>query len=178
MIASTHLAVGAVSGLWGIRLCKIKNFYWALATAFVVGTASHLLCDSIPHNERIYNSSFDTLPVLLPELAVVSSVIFWIVYRRRLSLGLIFAGIAGAAWMDAFSMINKSLGGNSLLKPVVVFHDLFHSPQEPNLIFSLTVQAVIAVVFLKLLHKFSAEAMVKVQVLPRTIVEANNSRAE
>ena len=146
MIAVTHLAVGAAAGLWSARLAgTIIPFESPSAqlaiqtgTALVIGTASHIVLDAIPHNDEIYKTGCGTALVLIPELVVVLSVIFGLVIFRNLSPIIIFAGVIGAAWLDLFSMLG-------IMHSV---HGIFHSAHDPGMIGSLITQLVIAVIAL------------------------------
>lgn len=161
MIATTHLAVGATTGLWAGRLVGgwvsdnlSADEAWSallktavqLGTAFVVGTISHLVLDATPHNEAIYHSRYGVKPILALELGVIFSIVFWICHTRSLSFLVIFFGMAGGAWLDCLSMLrDTALSSNTLLNLVIQFHDYCHATSESGPMPSLPLQFLIAV---------------------------------
>lgn len=146
LIATTHLAVGAVAGLWSSRLVAglvssesaPAQITVQAGIAFLVGTISHVVLDSIPHNDGIYKTAHGTASILVPELVIIFSVIFGIAVLKNLSPVIIFAGLVGAAWLDVFSMFG-------LMSST---HSGFHSLRNPGLVGSLVTQLVIAVIAL------------------------------
>ena len=99
MIATTHLAVGAASGL------AVQNLLYPDASAgekvlisFVAGFLSHLVLDAVPHREY----TADGL-LLWTILAVEIAAVFLCVlspHNNRLVNLIIFAGMAGGALPD------------------------------------------------------------------------------
>lgn len=143
MIATTHLAVGAAIGLWSSRMAagyvssepELVQVVVKAGTAFFAATISHIVLDSIPHNDGIYKTTYGAAPVLGPELVIIFSAILWITILKDLDSVVIFAGLIGAAWLDVLSMLGFSLS----------IHDSFHSLRNPGLIGSLAVQLFIIV---------------------------------
>ncbi len=152
MIATTHLAVGATTGLWCGRLVgRLVGFESELlqiAAALVVGTVSHIVLDAIPHNDAIYATSRKPA-ILAIELAIIFSVIFWVASFRNLNFLIIFSGMVGAAWLDCFR--DSMPYGNVFFGPVVEFFHRFHSQAKPGPIPSLSIQILIAIVALSFL---------------------------
>ncbi len=146
MIATIHLAVGAAVGIWSARLAgtlvvhKPPPVQLAVqaGAALVAGTLSHLALDAIPHNDGIYKTSLGTAPVLMPELIIIFGVISWFVMLRGLDPVIVFAGIVGAAWLDAFHMLGITI-------PI---HKVLHTVHKQGLIGSTIVQLVITIVAL------------------------------
>ena len=108
LIASVHLAVGALGGKIvhkpGIGS---KNNYLKLVlifTSFVIGLISHLIMDLFPHQE------YGTWPWLI----VITET--WVVFLLVFPYGqdsferlLVFSGISGAAFPDLLSRLNSGL---------------------------------------------------------------------
>ena len=146
MIATTHLAVGAAVGLWGARLAGAFTIYnppfvrpiVQTGVAFLAGALSHFMLDAIPHNDGIYKTALGTTSVLIPELAVVFSIILGLVLSKELDPVMVFAGMAGAAWFDLFDMLGIA----------VPIHEVLHSAHKPGLVGSMIVQLIIAIVAL------------------------------
>lgn len=146
MIATTHLAVGAAVGLWGSRLAVLTiepesdpvEAAVQIGTAFILATCSHLVLDAMPHNDEIYRTAYGTAPILAIELAIIFSIIFFVIQLRNLSALIIFSGLVGAAWLDVFSMFGWTTS----------IHEYFHSLHRLSMFWSLITQVLIAIVSL------------------------------
>ena len=99
MIATTHLAVGAASGLAAQSLLSSEADMTEKAIiAFTVGFISHLVLDAIPHREYAV-SGFTLWAILSVEIAAVFLLILSPSNQLITSL-IIFAGMAGGALPD------------------------------------------------------------------------------
>ena len=157
MIANIHLAVGAAAGLWSAKLAgglvdsesTAVQTAVQLGSAFVVGTATHLVLDAIPHNEGMYETALGKWPVLATELVVIFNAIFWLSYLRELDYLIVFFGMAGGAWLDFVRLLlDAGLPNNFLLSAVTDFHYYFHAQHMPEPFPGLPIQILIAVVAL------------------------------
>lgn len=154
MIATTHLAVGAAAGLWSGRFVggligsesALVQTVVSVGTAFLIGTASHLVLDAIPHSDAFYHSKYGELPILATELVIIFNVIFWLCCARDLGFLVVFFGMAGGAWLDCLAMLQDlPLFNNHLTALINQFHGYCHSAIQAEPILSLAIQILIAV---------------------------------
>lgn len=150
MIATTHLAVGAATGLLGVKLAgrfmssmasTLKQDSIRIGIAFFVATVSHFILDTIPHSDGIYNTKYGVAWVLMFELGIILGIILVLVILHNLNPVIIFAALVGAAWPDVTSFLGWTL----------TLHESTHSLQRPELVGSLFGQVFIAIVALTLL---------------------------
>lgn len=160
MIAAAHLAMGAAAGLWGAKAVSgliDSDSEWVrtvvqVGSAFVAGTATHLMLDAVPHNEGMYNTFMGKWPVLATELVIIFNLIFWLCSTKELSYLVIFFGMAGGAWLDfVHLMLDAGFPNNFLLSTAMDVHSYFHSQHTPGPVPSLPIQILVAVLALALL---------------------------
>jgi hypothetical protein len=151
VIASAHVAAGAVAGLIAYRLGARPAP--SLAMAFVIGVGSHVVLDAIPHGDYAPLSSPFRLWVALVETLVTLAVVALIVPRPRSPNVLlpIAAGIAGSILPDAKSIV--SLFVPRRVTDLVAefgdrFHGLFHAPAPDSPIVGWSVEIAATVVLL------------------------------
>ena len=111
LIASTHLAVGAASGLMVQRFfpSDMEPVLKRLCFGFVAGYASHLLLDSFPHQEYVFEG-LKLAPVLFVEITM--TFFLFLFFRKPTMVNLIiFFGMAGGAMPDVVYFANKHLLG-------------------------------------------------------------------
>ena len=154
MIASTHVAVGAVAGLWAAKLAENSGLEQGpskVIIALIAGTLSHYVLDAIPHNEVIYDTHIGALPVLTAELLIITITIFSATFSEDLSFLIILSGFIGGAWPDFIGISGNFLAENKLITALNGFHDHWHSSYSPAPIPSLTFQLLLVVISLLLL---------------------------
>ena len=151
MIASAHVAAGAVAGLIAHRLGMRRGP--SVAMAFVIGLGSHVVLDAIPHGDYAPLSSPFRLWVALVETVVTLAVVALILPRPRSPNVLlsIAAGVAGSILPDAKSVV-------ALVVPPRItdrvaeygdrFHGLFHAPAPDSPVVGLTVEVAVTLVLL------------------------------
>lgn len=138
MIASTHLAAGALIGTLAYRFLFRLHWLLILASAFVFGLASHFLMDMIPHGEGIYSdeSNFPFLLILLVELLTVFILIYFLGFYKplgSLSNISIFVALVGSAFPDLPAMFIRVFKVNwNWLNNLDKINGLFHAPPPDN----------------------------------------------
>lgn len=106
MIAVTHLAVGAASGLMVQRcLSSDASNPEKLFLAFTVGFASHLVLDAFPHQEYSFGGSRLGL-VLFVEITTIF-VLLLSPESSLLTNAVVFCGMAGGALPDLIELIHR-----------------------------------------------------------------------
>lgn len=152
MIATTHLAVGAASGLAVQGLISPDASGTAkVLVAFAAGLVSHLVLDAIPHRE--YNVNGLTLWTVL-SLEVATVFLFVLSLHNKLLLNLvIFAGMTGGALPDFVELAYQYFLQWPVLANLGQIIHFFHFCQTPsgftlNYYWQVLI-AVIAVIFVK-----------------------------
>ncbi len=108
MIASTHLAVGAASGIFIQKYISVRHdFKLRFAVASLAGVATHLFLDALPHEE--YSDKLPW-PLLIAEMIAVSLVIFSPDSKWRVNM-VIFFGMSGAAFPDLLTRLKNPFFG-------------------------------------------------------------------
>jgi hypothetical protein len=108
LIASTHLAIGAVSGLAVQRyLPESCGIVERLGAGITVGVLSHILMDAVPHQD--YNLHGYGLGALL--FVEVSLVLFFIFYPPQITVMnlIIFSAMIGSASPDLLGMTYRHI---------------------------------------------------------------------
>ena len=150
MIASTHLAIGAVSGMIVGRINKPKVDIWNLmAGALIAGIASHIILDAIPHAEYldyIINRTLLFNIVVLIELIAVSLIVLNLKTSSDVPL-LMTLGLIGAAIPDGIVTCGKFLDWGWMINLGNLLH-LFHANQHSPLEVSFSGQIVLAAIVL------------------------------
>ena len=107
MIASTHLAVGAATGLVAQRFFPSNSnkepVLKRLFFGFVAGYASHLVLDAFPHQE--YGINGTALGVILFVEIVAVFAMFFSGRQSSLANAIIFSGMVGGAMPDFLGMV-------------------------------------------------------------------------
>lgn len=135
MIASTHLTAGAAVGLLSYRFLFKSDSISGVAGALILGVASHLVLDMIPHgDDQLYRpngSDRFLLPILLAELAFSFLAIYWYgVSEVSLNYqnGYLLAGMIGGALPDIPHVVMQSLKIDwQILRVVDKLNSFFHT---------------------------------------------------
>ena len=150
MIASTHLAVGAAVGLTVQKCLSESSSPEKLFWAFVVGVASHVVLDALPHKEYTVDGLRLWL-VLLVETGVVFALVLSLQNSLLLNL-LIFFGMAGGAIPDLIELSYRYFVKWPLLvnlgSKIHIFHGTIPTGLEVNFYFQLLI-AFAAIILVK-----------------------------
>jgi hypothetical protein len=152
LIASTHLALGAASGL---LVQKIMPDYLGLperiAAGFSLGLLTHIVADALPHREYMVVENKFWVVVALEILAIL----FLVYYPLRgWVYGLVmFSALAGAAFPDFLSIFYEYLAGWEWIRNWDNYLHKYHGKVSIGFKVSL-VQQVLLAVGLMLLVKF------------------------
>lgn len=101
MIASAHIAAGAVVGVLSARATRAPVA--AISLALVLGFLSHFVLDMVPHADYAPLSRTATVRLALSEVAVTSGLVWLILLRRLPSRAAlpVLAGVGASALADA-----------------------------------------------------------------------------
>lgn len=141
MIAFTHLAVGAASGLAVSNTFSKSGFIKKISAIFIVGLASHVVLDSFPHSEYPLDGyvlglvlAFETL--LLMVLVLVPP---WL---RRVNT-IMFVAMLGAAFPDLCSLMYAHLVPSDIINKMDWALHSFHAKRthgfKVNLLFQVLI---------------------------------------
>lgn len=148
MIASAHVAAGAVAGVAGAQLGG--KWPWRLAAAFALGLLSHAVLDALPHSDYASLSRSTILWVASLETVGMSAVAGHITRRRLVPHWpwYLLLGVAGATLPDA-KFIAPTVFPREIAEPVVwatmSVHSYFHAPDPPSPAFGLVVEVVVTI---------------------------------
>lgn len=146
MIASTHLAVGAATGLMSqMFLSANASNPERLFLAFTAGVVSHLVLDALPHREYPI-SGLKLGLVLLVEISVVFALVLssW---NSLLLNSIIFFGMAGGAIPDVIELVYFYVFNWSWLNNLgKIIHFSHHRNQSySGFVFSFNAQIILAI---------------------------------
>jgi len=136
LIASAHIAGGAVAALAGDRITKHRLL--RVVVAFVLGVFSHVAMDRFRHSDYRPFDGSTVLYIALAE-AVVTGGAVWMIARPRLGehwpeyLG---AGMLGATLPDAkflASFFGSGQAAHLIERYGNRFHEFFHAPPPHSL---------------------------------------------
>ena len=103
LIASTHLAVAAASGLYVQKhLPPQSSLLERMAAGFCAGVASHIIVDSLRHKEYSIQG-LELGVVLLVEIVSVFAPVFYFSRKPPVNL-IVFLGMAGGAVPDLLGL--------------------------------------------------------------------------
>jgi hypothetical protein len=154
LIASAHVAAGAVAGLVASRLTDHR--LGRIILAFVLGVVSHVVLDGIPHSDYAPLSSPLRLWIAFGETLVTLALVALITLRRRApnAAEYLLSGIAGSILPDAKSIVALFVTP-ALTERVATygnrFHALFHAPAPESPVVGLTVEVACTLSLLALL---------------------------
>ena len=125
MIASAHFSAGLVSGMAGPRLARHRAMQIVLA--FLIGIASHVVLDAIPHSDYLGLTTRRILPIVVAEVCVIMA-IGAVILRKRVRPGWpwpMVAGIVGATILD-FKFAARVVLPRVLARQVAPYGDWVH----------------------------------------------------
>jgi|GEM_PF-3967958 len=150
MIASAHVAAGALAGVIGGRVSS-AGAVPSTAIAILLGLASHMLMDAIPHSEYMFISLNYAVRVAIVE-AIIACGVAWLVLRRRAGRELLLpvaTGIAAAMLPDLqfVSQVTALPAATELSSAGDIFHVLHASTKAPPVAGALGELALAALLF-------------------------------
>jgi len=158
LIASTHLAVGALIGTLAYRFLFRLHWLLVLTVAFAFGLASHFLLDMIPHGEGIYSdkSNFNFWIILSVELLVVFILVYFLGFYKplgSLSNISIFAALVGSAFPDLPAIFIGVFKVNwNWLNNLDKINSIFHSHPPDNFLIGFLPQILVSVFALLIMY--------------------------
>lgn len=133
MIASAHVAAGALAGIFATRLSSAPPAV-RIGIAIVLGLGSHMVMDAIPHSEYMFMSLNYAVQVAMVE-AILACGVVWLVLRRagRGSVLAVAAGIIAAMLPDLqfASQVTTLPAATELSSAGDVFHILHAKTKAP-----------------------------------------------
>lgn len=155
MIASAHLAIGAVSGVLVQKYIPPEyGLAERIGIGFCAGVLSHIVIDAPVHQEYTVHGSGLAVVVML-EVALVAGLIFYppVSLMDWTSALIIFSSMAGAAFPDVLNISYKYI----VQWPVLgILGSIFHFSHQkiligyPVSIFFQVAMALAAILFLKI----------------------------
>lgn len=153
MIASAHVAAGAVAGLAGAHFSG--KWVWRGVVAFAFGLVSHLLLDALPHSD--YATLSRSTVMWLASLETVGMVALTVHVTRRLVPHwpwYVLIGIAGGALPDAKfyapSVLPPDLAG-MVVTVTSWMHVPFHAPTPRSPAVGLAIELLVTALCLAVL---------------------------
>lgn len=153
MIASAHVAAGAVAGLAGAHFSG--KWIWRVVAAFAFGLVSHLLLDALPHSD--YATLSRSTVMWLASLEAVGMTAVTGYMTRRLVPHwpwYVLVGVAGGALPDAKFFAPAVLPPELAGKVIAVtqeMHAPFHAPTPSSPALGLAVEVMVTVLCLAIL---------------------------
>ena len=152
MIASTHLAVGAISGLYVQKyLPPQSGILERMAVGFCAGVMSHIIVDAVPHQEYTVQG-LKLGVVLLVEIGFIFAFVFY--FSRESAVNwIIFGGMAGGAVPDLLGLVYRYIVAWGWLDSLSGLVHLLHGEVPIGLEVSFSFQillAMLAILLVKL----------------------------
>jgi len=147
MIASTHLAAGALNSLLIQKyLPKNSGVIKRIGAGFSAGLISHIALDAIPHQEYSVEG-YKLGSILLVEILAVFCLVFYST-RTVIMNWILFLGMSGAAFPDLLNIIHKYGFKWGWLYDVENLLHVFHG--NPNAVYKIDIlsQLLLASLFL------------------------------
>ena len=150
MIASAHVAAGALAGIVATRVGSV-GVTVRLVVATVLGLGSHMLMDAIPHSEYMFISLNYAVQVAIVE-AIIACGIAWLLLRRRAGRELtipVATGIAAAMLPDLqfVSQVTALPAATELSSAGDIFHVFHASTKAPPIAGAIGELALAALLF-------------------------------
>jgi hypothetical protein len=161
MIASAHIAAGAVAATIGGRLSG--SAAGRAAAAFAIGVLSHVALDAVPHADYAPLQRATIVWVVLCESVVMAALVASIV-RRRIARGwlpCLAAGVLGAVLPDAKFGAPLLLSAHAAERVRAygdALHDYFHAPRPPTSLVGWVLEIGATLVLLAILTRFPRTA--------------------
>jgi hypothetical protein len=157
LIASTHLAAGAATGLMVQKyLAPDASSPVRLLCSFAVGFVSHLILDALPHKDYSIHG-LKLWAILFLEISLIFVLV--LSFKNSLPLNLIiFFGMAGGALPDVMWLLNDNLLHWSWLGNLSKINHLTHfrSKSYSGFVFNFYIQVILATIIAFLVRIKSA----------------------
>jgi len=128
MLASTHLVIGALSGRVSDKYFLKGHIIWKVLAVFVAGALSHLVLDSVSHEEYNINDQTFLYLFLFGEFILT----LYLVHRATCHISrsgriFMFVGLVGGASFDTFRELYRLFGVYWPWRSgAAQIHDYFH----------------------------------------------------
>ena len=147
MTASTHLAVGAATGLVAQEFLSPnasvpEKLFWSFTAGFI----SHMVLDAIPHQEYVIDG-FQLGAMILLETGIVFALVLSV--RNSLLINsIIFFGMAGGALPDGIELVYLYILSWDWLRVLggIIHLSHYKKPISSGFVLNFYLQAVLAVI--------------------------------